>query len=270
MVSIASTILLGLADKLAGEGIEWISEAIGNKSAKVVGKVINKVKDKTGIDLLTAGKEGENLSDADLQKLREYDMTFRIKEFDGLMKDKEAARTNFASLATNGTLLTKNMGSIIGAIIILAGVLMDTFLMYHFFTADNIAKAFEQVNAIVTFIAGFYHAAMMIILTFYYGSAKTEADKNRQENIDNIRDSMKDIQVKEMEIDHETQKKLIDNNLELKKSIQNKNKEIMTLNEDTSIPATVSDELKPLFEEEPKSLQEIADMISSETYSPKL
>lgn len=275
---VASVILAGLADKLISNGVEWIGETVGSESSKVVNKVFKKVKQKTGVDLLKAGNNGENLKPEDIMKLKEYDLEFRVKEFDAIMNDKEKARTAFHKLTESGTSFTKNTGSIIGLIIILAGIAMDTFLVYHFFTSDNLAEAFEQVNAIVTFIAGFYHAAMMVILTFYYGAAKTEADKHRHENIDNIRNSLKSIQEKELEFNHANTQKVLDNNRVLKESLRKKDMEIKVLNQDDEVKEELvkelasnpNDELTKIFEEEPKDIQEIADMISQETYNPKL
>lgn len=177
--------LLGmLASTLAQHGINYISDALMDKSPKIVKDVIKVVNKKTEIDLSKVGERGELLTKEQINKLKDYDREFRLTEYQGILKDRTKAREAELLRQQTGTRLTKNTGSVIALVVVSFTLFLSYEIVDFIFDIlknpkSSISPQAALLNSIITFILGGLFGMMGNIIQFYYGPGKTEADKQR-------------------------------------------------------------------------------------------
>lgn len=153
---------------LAGAGIKLFDKLIDNHGEDLVSKGIEKV---TGIKL-----EGKTkLSPQEVQLINESEL--RIKELDfkklsKILEDVADSRKHNISIQVAKDWLVRNTGSILAIFTILSAFVLDVVILYMVFKGLN-------VDPIITLIAGANNIKAGQVLSFYFGSSKTEADERR-------------------------------------------------------------------------------------------
>lgn len=156
--------ILGL---LANAGVNLVEKFVGAGKDKA----IEVIKEKTGIDL----SKKQNLSQEDILKLKEFEnknKEFLLRETEAFLKDKQNARNMAIEISKNGKdWLVRNTGSLIALFVVTA-----VFILFGLLLNGNLSIENSNVAMIVGFTGGY----VTQILSFYFGSSKTEADKVRE------------------------------------------------------------------------------------------
>jgi len=156
--------MFGIATMLEAAGSKLLSKLINTGSEKAK-EFIEK---KTGVNL---DKEPSN---EDVKKLVEFEKKNSEeiqKRLESILKDKQNAREMNVELSnSNGSWLIKNTGSIIALTTIIAVFALFGLLLHGDLSIEN---------PNVSLICGYAGGYVMAILSFYFGSSKTEADKVR-------------------------------------------------------------------------------------------
>jgi len=143
---------------LMSAGLDFLADMVKDKGEQVVNEVVKKT---TGIDLTKT----KTLSKEDITKLRANEKEI----LNMVLKDKQNARNMAVELAnSNGSWLVKNTGSIIGLF-----VTISSFVLFALLLSGKL----DINNSNVALIAGYAGGYISTILSFYFGSSKTEADR---------------------------------------------------------------------------------------------
>jgi len=154
--------ILGL---LANAGVNLVEKFVGAGEDKA----IEVIKEKTGIDLA----KKQNLSQEDILKLKEFEnknKEFLLKQIELANADRDSARNMNIELSKSDSWLVKNTGSILALF-----VTLSTFVLFGLLLNGNLTID----NPNVALIAGFVGGYVTTILSFYFGSSKTESDSKR-------------------------------------------------------------------------------------------
>ena len=154
--------ILGL---LANAGVNLVEKFVGAGEDKA----IEVIKEKTGIDLA----KKQNLSQEDILKLKEFEnknKEFLLKQIELANADRDSARNMNIELSKSDSWLVKNTGSILALF-----VTLSTFVLFGLLLNGNLTID----NPNVALIAGFVGGYVTTILSFYFGSSKTESDFKR-------------------------------------------------------------------------------------------
>ena len=160
--------MLGL---LAQAGISIFNNLVSKHGEDLISESIKKV---TGIEL--KGRT-EPLTPQEKQLI--LDSQYKIKELDFKtlelhQKDRDSARNREVNIQTSKDWLVRNTGSMIAVITVILTFMLDGYVLYQ-----GINSGMDALNPIVTLISGAMTTRVMTIYSFYFGSSKTEADKNR-------------------------------------------------------------------------------------------
>jgi len=150
-----------------------IAEMLAKAGAGLLGDLINTGSDKAKefIEQKTGVKLDSEPSEKDVKKLVEFEKQNKqliLDKMEAIFKDKQNAREMNIEIAnSNGGWLLKNTGSMIALITILS-----VFTLFGMLLSGNLS--IENPN--VSLICGYAGGYVMAILSFYFGSSKTEAD----------------------------------------------------------------------------------------------
>jgi len=157
--------MFNIINILANAGMELVSNFIDTGKDKAV----EILKEKTGIDL----SKKDKLSQSEILKLKEFEnknKEFLLKQIELANADRDSARNMNIELSKSDSWLVKNTGSILALF-----VTLSTFILFGLLLNGNLTID----NPNVALIAGFVGGYVTTILSFYFGSSKTEADKHR-------------------------------------------------------------------------------------------
>jgi len=157
--------MIGIASMLASAGMDLVSKFIDTGKDKAV----EVLKEKTGIDL----SKKDRLSQSEILKLKEFEnknKEFLLKQIELANADRDSARNMSIELSKSDSWLVKNTGSILALF-----VTLSTFILFGLLLNGNLTID----NPNVALIAGFVGGYVTTILSFYFGSSKTEADNKR-------------------------------------------------------------------------------------------
>ncbi len=157
--------MIGIASMLASAGMDLVSKFIDTGKDKAV----EVLKEKTGIDL----SKKDRLSQSEILKLKEFEnknKEFLLKQIELANADRDSARKMNIELSKSDSWLVKNTGSILALF-----VTLSTFILFGLLLNGNLTID----NPNVALIAGFVGGYVTTILSFYFGSSKTEADNKR-------------------------------------------------------------------------------------------
>ena len=155
--------MFGLTSILTNAGIDLVSKFIDTGKDKA----IEIIKERTSVDL---SKEPSN---EDLIKLKEFEKNnrdFLLKQIELMNQDRDSARKMSVELSKSDSWLVKNTGSILALF-----VTLSTFTLFGLLLNGNLTID----NPNVALISGFVGGYVTTILSFYFGSSKTEADSKR-------------------------------------------------------------------------------------------
>jgi len=145
---------------------------LGGGIVEAVGKVAD--------DLITsdeerAEKENEKLKTelAYKAKMREND----IKESEIYLEDKQSAREMNSNLVASKDWLVRNTGSLLAWFIVIGTVALDYMIAF-----ENLKDAVAD-KEVLMFILGSMNTYTAGVISFYFGSSKTEADAKRNSYI---------------------------------------------------------------------------------------
>jgi hypothetical protein len=134
-----------------------------NATEEVALEGIRKV---TGLDL----SKKRELNKSDIATIRRNEVAL-AKEMELIYMDKQNARNMTIELSKSDSWLLKNTGSLIGIFTVVSSFILFVLLLNGTLSIEN-----STVAIIVGFVGGYVSQ----ILSFYYGSSKTEADKDKK------------------------------------------------------------------------------------------
>jgi len=102
-------------------------------------------------------------------KMRESD----VKEQAIYLQDKQDAREMNSSLVASKDWLVRNTGSLMAWFIVLGTVALDYMVVFN-----GLSESVKD-KEVLMFILGAMNTYTANVISFYFGSSKTEADKNR-------------------------------------------------------------------------------------------
>jgi len=152
--------MFGIASILASAGMDLVSKFIDTGEDKA----IEVIKEKTGVDL---SKEPSEKDFIKLRQFEQYNKDFLLKQIELMNQDRDSARNMNIELSKSDSWLVKNTGSILALF-----VTLSTFTLFGLLLSDNLTID----NPNVALISGFVGGYVTTILSFYFGSSKTEAD----------------------------------------------------------------------------------------------
>jgi len=158
--------MFGIATILANAGLDLLSNLINEGEDKA----INLIKDKTGIDLSKPPSKDDILK---LKEFEEKNKELILNQLELILKDKQSARNMSIELSKSSSWLLKNTGSLIALFVVTAGFILFILLLLNMLSIDN-----PNVAMILGFVGGY----ITQILSFYFGSSKTEADTKGKYN----------------------------------------------------------------------------------------
>ena len=147
----------GLIETLKTGGAINLASSLNDSEKKVSYQIIKWIKNETGIDLYTAGPNGENLTQTQLNKLRDTDLKFSLKF---------TPQTNNA-----GDMFIKLVGPFSGFLIVIFCIILDSYIIYTIFNAPTIMQGLQNLNAFVTLVTGYYHAKAGEIISYWFGAS---------------------------------------------------------------------------------------------------
>ena len=146
----------GLIEKLNSIGASNIALLL-NSDAVVSTQIFKWIKNESGIDLYTAGSNGENLTQTQLNKLRDIDLKFSIKFT--------------PKTTTKSEQFLKLVGPFSGLTVVIFCIMLDSYIVYTIMGSTSIIQGIEQLNAFVTLVTGYYHAKAGEIISYWFGSS---------------------------------------------------------------------------------------------------
>lgn len=147
----------GLIETLKNGGALNIASQLNDSEKKVSIQIIKWVKNETGIDLFNSGPNGENLTQPQLNKLKDADLKFSIR----------FTPSTFSPVDT----FVKLVGPFSGLMIVIFCIMLDTYIIYTIFNAPSIIQGLQNINAFVTLVTGYYHAKAGEIISYWFGAS---------------------------------------------------------------------------------------------------
>lgn len=160
---ILTAAITAITSMLADKGLGAVSKAIEGGADKAI-ELVSK---KTGIDL-SSKKE---LTAQDIEKLKVFQST-HLKELEMFYADRADARNMNVKLQASKDWLVRNAGSLISIFVVVST--FGLWLCMLVGITDNLNQTvLMSINSSLTLSLGY-------VLSFYYGSSKTEADSKRE------------------------------------------------------------------------------------------
>lgn len=147
----------GLIEALKNCGAVNLAASLNDSEKKVSFQIIKWINNETGIDLYSAGPNGENLTPAQLNKLKDIDLKFSIKFT--------------PKTFTPGDSFLKLVGPFSGLMVVIFCIMLDSYIIYTIFNAPTIMQGIEHLNAFVTLVTGYYHAKAGEIISYWFGAS---------------------------------------------------------------------------------------------------
>ena len=163
--------MLGLISKLKEVGAEKISDAL-NLNNGITIQAIQWVKNESGIDLYSAGPNGENLTTMELSRLKDIDLKFNIK----FVPNYSTSKADTA---------IKLVGPLSGFIMVIFCIILDSYIIYIILQATSITQGIADLNPFVTLVTGWYHAKSGEIISYWFGASQQQ-NKQMIKNIQPI------------------------------------------------------------------------------------
>ncbi len=143
-------------------------DLLGGNIVESVGKVAD--------ELITSDeekmeKENERLKTETMFKAREKELD--IKEQEIYLNDKDSARNMNIELSKSDSWLLKNTGSMLAWLIVIGTMAIDYLVAF-----EGLKQSVED-KEVLMFILGAMNTYTASIISFYFGSSKTEADKDK-------------------------------------------------------------------------------------------
>ena len=144
---------------------------LGSGIIESVGKVAD--------DLLTNDEERAEKENEKLKTNLQYKAQMResdVAETKAFIEDKQSARKMNSDLVASKDWLVRNTGSLLAWFIVIGTVALDYMIAF-----DNLKDAVAD-KEVLMFILGSMNTYTAGVISFYFGSSKTEADEKRGVN----------------------------------------------------------------------------------------
>ncbi|WP_457745850.1 hypothetical protein [Sulfurimonas sp.] len=131
---------------------------------------------KVADDLITSDEERAEKENEKLKANLAYKAQMResdIKETEIYLEDKQSAREMNSNLVASKDWLVRNTGSLLAWFIVIGTVALDYMIAF-----DNLKDAVAD-KEVLMFILGSMNTYTAGVISFYFGSSKTEADSKR-------------------------------------------------------------------------------------------
>ena len=141
---------------------------LGGGIVEAVGKVAD--------DLITSDEERAEKENEKLKANLSYKAQMResdIKESELYLEDKQSAREMNSNLVASKDWLVRNTGSLLAWFIVIGTVALDYMIAF-----ENLKDAVAD-KEVLMFILGSMNTYTAGVISFYFGSSKTEADAKR-------------------------------------------------------------------------------------------
>jgi len=141
---------------------------LGGGIVEAVGKVAD--------DLITSDEERAEKENEKLKANLSYKAQMResdIKESELYLEDKQSAREMNSNLVASKDWLVRNTGSLLAWFIVIGTVALDYMIAF-----ENLKDAVAD-KEVLMFILGSMNTYTASVISFYFGSSKTEADAKR-------------------------------------------------------------------------------------------
>ena len=141
---------------------------LGGGIVEAVGKVAD--------DLITSDEERAEKENEKLKANLAYKAQMRkadIKEAEIYLDDKQSAREMNSNLVASKDWLVRNTGSLLAWFIVIGTVALDYMIAF-----ENLKDAVAD-KEVLMFILGSMNTYTAGVISFYFGSSKTEADAKR-------------------------------------------------------------------------------------------
>ena len=145
---------------------------LGGGIVEAVGKVAD--------DLITSDEERAEKENEKLKANLAYKAQMRkadIKEAEIYLDDKQSAREMNSNLVASKDWLVRNTGSLLAWFIVIGTVALDYMISF-----ENLKDAVAD-KEVLMFILGSMNTYTAGVISFYFGSSKTEADAKRNSYI---------------------------------------------------------------------------------------
>jgi len=145
---------------------------LGGGIVEAVGKVAD--------DLITSDEERAEKENEKLKANLSYKAQMResdIKESELYLEDKQSAREMNSNLVASKDWLVRNTGSLLAWFIVIGTVALDYMISF-----ENLKDAVAD-KEVLMFILGSMNTYTAGVISFYFGSSKTEADAKRNSYI---------------------------------------------------------------------------------------
>jgi len=145
---------------------------LGGGIVEAVGKVAD--------DLITSDEERAEKENEKLKTNLAYKAQMReadIKESEIYLEDKQSAREMNSNLVASKDWLVRNTGSLLAWFIVIGTVALDYMIAF-----ENLKDAVAD-KEVLMFILGSMNTYTAGVISFYFGSSKTEADAKRNSYI---------------------------------------------------------------------------------------
>jgi len=144
---------------------------LGSGIVESVGKVAD--------DLITSDEERAEKENEKLKTELSYKAQMReadVAETKAFIEDKQSARKMNSDLVASKDWLVRNTGSLLAWFIVIGTVALDYMIAF-----DNLKDAVAD-KEVLMFILGSMNTYTAGVISFYFGSSKTEADEKRGVN----------------------------------------------------------------------------------------
>jgi len=144
---------------------------LGSGFVESVGKVAD--------DLITSDEERSEKENEKLKTELSYKAQMResdVAETKAFIEDKQSARKMNSDLIASKDWLVRNTGSLLAWFIVIGTVALDYMIAF-----DNLKDAVAD-KEVLMFILGSMNTYTAGVISFYFGSSKTEADEKRGVN----------------------------------------------------------------------------------------
>jgi len=141
---------------------------LGSGIVESVGKVAD--------DLITSDEERAEKENEKLKTELSYKAQMReadVAETKAFIEDKQSARKMNSDLVASKDWLVRNTGSLLAWFIVIGTVVLDYMIAF-----DNLKDAVAD-KEVLMFILGSMNTYTAGVISFYFGSSKTEADAKR-------------------------------------------------------------------------------------------